>query len=648
MLTRKEQAAQLKNCTVQDPFWSYYVNLVCDTVLPFQEKILKDEVADAEKSHALENFRIAAGEKEGTFYGMIFQDSDVYKWLEAVAYALQNKPDAQLEQRADDVIDLICRAQADDGYLDTYFMLERPQDKWTNLLEGHELYCAGHMIEAACAYFETTGKTAFLQAACRLADHIDRRFGKDKTQGIPGHEEIELALLRLYRVTGEKRYLHLSAYFINARGQNPDFFAQEAEKRNWQYFGMDPKDTKYNQSHCPVRQQTEAVGHSVRAVYLYTAMADLAAETHDAGLYDACLRLFRNIAGQKMYVTGGIGSTAHGEAFTGAYDLPNDSAYAETCASVGFAFFARKMLEIHPCAEFADVMERCFYNGVLAGMQRDGKRFFYVNPLEAVLGLSGKEAPYRHVLPQRPRWYACACCPPNAARLIGSIGRYAWGEGDGTIYAHMLLGGTYHAACGAVLDVQSDYAWQGKAQISVRALPHPQPFTLALHIPSWCSSFTLRINGENAEYRLENGYCCVTRTWANGDCVELVLQTEVKRVYAASAVRADAGCVCLMRGPFVYCFEACDNGEELHRLRLPRSAAITPHCKDDACLGHYVQLQCPGFRLSDSTTLYSFSRPDAQACTLYALPYFLWSNRAPGSMRVWLVETEDLPKTARM
>lgn len=647
MLTRMERAAKLKNCTIDDGFWSYYVDLVCNTVVPLQEKIFNDEAADTQKSHALDNFRLAAGEKSGSFYGMLFQDSDVYKWLEAAAYALQNWPDAALEQRCDAVIGLICRAQEEDGYLNTYFTLERPNDKWTNLLEGHELYCAGHMIEAACAYFEVTGKNALLQAACRLADHIDRRFGPGKTAGIPGHEEIELALLRLWRVTGEKRYLDLAAYFVNTRGQDPAFFEKEAQKRSWDYFGMDPKDTEYNQSHRPVRRQTEAVGHSVRAMYLYTAMADLAAETNDRSLYDACVRLYENVTGQKMYVTGGIGSTVHGEAFTAAYDLPNDSAYAETCAAVGLVFFARKMLQISPKGTYADVMERCLYNGVLSGMQRSGDRFFYVNPLEAVQGLSGQARPYSHVLLRRPRWYTCACCPPNLARLIGSLGRYAWGEGEGTVYAHLLLGGEYRAENGAVIGVQSAYPWQGQVSFCTRALPENQaelPFTLAVHIPSWCSAFSLCVNGEKAAFPVRDGYCYIARTWRRGDRVDLHLQIEPRRVYANAHVRADAGCVCLSRGPLIYCFEACDNGEELHCLRLPRSAAVSECTKDDPVLGRYIELDLPGFRVSGGEALYSFAPPQAGSCTLRALPYYLWSNRAPGSMRVWLLETGERPQ----
>lgn len=645
MPERKEHAAKLKDAAVNDPFWSYYVDLVRDTVLPYQEKILKDAVEGAEKSHALENFRIAAGEASGSFYGMIFQDSDVYKWLEAVAYALQNTPDPALEKRADEVIALIGRAQEDDGYLDTYFTLVRPGEKWTNLLEGHELYCAGHLIEAACAYFEATGKDALLRTACRLADHIDRRFGPGKTPGIPGHEEIELALLRLYRTTGEKRYRDLSAYFINARGTDPVFFEKEAAKRDWQYFGMDPKNTKYNQSHAPVRDQREAVGHSVRAMYLYTAMAGLAGETNDRPLYDACVRLYQNVVEKKMYVTGSIGSAAHGEAFGGAYDLPNDLAYAETCAAIGLVFFTRQMMQICPRGIYADVMERCLFNGILAGMQHDGKRFFYVNPLEAVSGLSGVERPYRHVLLQRPRWYSCACCPPNLARLIGSIAHYAWGEGEGVVYSHLPLGGEYRAQSGAVIGVQSAYPWQGDVSFAIRtAAQDGAAFTLAVHIPSWCRAFSVCLNGRPAEFPLKDGYVYITRRWESGDCVQLHLQMEVQRVYANPAVRADAGCVCLMRGPLVYCFEACDNGEALHSLRLGRSAAITQKEENDVHLGNYVALSVPGFRAQGGDALYSFSAPAETPCTLKAVPYFLWSNRAPGSMRVWLPETGTTPQ----
>ena len=372
----------LRQIKIRDPFWSNLQKKIIEVVIPFQERVLNDQEEGVEKSHALDNFRIAAGLKEGEFYGMVFQDSDVAKWLEGVAYSLAVKPDPALEQRADDIIAVIEKAQQPDGYLNTYFTIKEPDHRWQNLLECHELYCAGHMMEAAVAYYEVTGKDRLLKVMERMADHIAERFGPDREHGIPGHQEVEIGLMRMYRATGKEAYKCLARYFLEERGKNPAFFEEETKRRGWEHFHMDPKDTKYNQSHATVYEQDEAVGHSVRAVYMYTAMADLAAEEKDEKLFAACRRLFDNVTEKKMFVTGGIGSTVEGEAFSVEYELPNDTNYAETCASIGLVFFAHNMLKTEKNGRYADVMERALYNGIISGMQLDGKRFFYVNPLE--------------------------------------------------------------------------------------------------------------------------------------------------------------------------------------------------------------------------------------------------------------------------
>lgn len=635
-MKKTETQSSLKRCRVEDGFWTPIQELITDTVIPYQEKILKDQVPGAAKSHAIENFRIAAKESKGQFYGMVFQDSDVAKWLEAVAYSLERKPDAKLEARADEIIDLIEKAQQPDGYLNTYFTIKEPEHRWQNLLECHELYCAGHMMEAAVAYYEATGKDKLLKVMCRMADHIDSRFGKGKTEGIPGHEEIELALLRLYRATGEERYKQLSAYFINQRGKNPHFFEEEAARRDWNLLGMNPKDTEYNQSYAPVRDQKEAVGHSVRAMYLYTAMADLAAETGDKDLYQACRVLFESTTQRRMYVTGGIGSSVHGEAFTQDFDLPNDTAYAETCASIGLVFFARKMLALETKGEYADVMERCLYNGILSGMQKDGSRFFYVNPLEVVPGLSGKWPEYKHDLPARPKWYACACCPPNLARLVESLGEYAWGENQTTVFSHLYLGGSYTAQDGTVIKSKSAYPWKGR--ISYEVNPGDSFTTLAIHIPAWCKEFTLEVNGKELAIPLKDGYCYLKRDWEKGDKVSLSFSIKPRRVYADPRVREDSGKVCLMRGPLVYCLEAVDNGKGLCRLQLPRSVAIvTAHDKDED-IGSFVSLRFTGLKEKNFKHLYEDHPPETEPVPVKAVPYFLWANRKQGAMRVWINE----------
>lgn len=639
-MKKQEMEANIASCQVDDDFWSYFQRLVTDEVIPYQEKILNDEIPGVEKSHALENFRIAAGDSKGEFYGMVFQDSDVAKWLEAVAYSLQVKPDKNLEARADDVIDIIGRAQQEDGYLNTFFTIKEPEHRWQNLLQCHELYCAGHMMEAAAAYYESTGKDKLLKVMCRMADHIDARFGEGKQEGIPGHEEVEIGLLRMYRATGEERYKKLAEYFINQRGRNPEFFVEEAKKRDWNHFDMRPEDTKYNQSHLPVREQDVAVGHSVRAMYLYTAMADLAGQTDDQSLYDACLRLWKNTTNRQMYVTGGIGSTVHGEAFTKDYDLSNDTVYAETCASIGLVFFARKMLEMKPSAEFADVMERCIYNGVLSGMQHDGKRFFYVNPLEVIPGLSGEQKEYEHVIPKRPQWYACACCPPNVARLLSSLGKYAWGENDDTVYSHLFVGGSYSskAAGGMRVDMKSDYIERGNVIYTM----HPEKntrCTLAIHIPGWCKKYTIKVCGDiSDDANVRDGYCYITKEWRDGEQVEIQMEMKIRRIYTNTAVRENEGCVALMRGPLVYCLEEEDNGKELYKLRLPRQAELSAERKQDEIIGNYIGIKFSGVRMISSDDLYSDEPPKAEKCDVWAVPYYLWGNRNAGEMRVWIPE----------
>ena len=633
MICKENTPLSVKNVDIHDGFFTPIQDLVRHVVIPYQEKILHDEIPGVEKSHAIENFEIAAGDKQGEFYGMVFQDSDLAKWLEAVAYSLAVEPDAELEARADALIDLVGRAQQEDGYLNTYFTVKEPERRWTNLMECHELYCAGHMIEAAVAYYECTGKDKLLKITCRMADHIDNRFGPGKVRGIPGHEEIELALLRLYSVTKEERYLKLAKYFIDERGQQPDYFVEE-EKQNggWKYFGMSTKKPEYMQNQAPVREQTTVEGHSVRAVYLLTGMADLAARTNDQELFDACDRLWDNMVEKRMYLTAGIGSTRDGEAFTIDYDLPNDTIYAETCASVGLCFFANQMLQMKPSAKYADIMERAFYNGTISGMQLDGKRFFYVNPLEVNPGVSGKLFGYEHVLPKRPGWYACACCPPNLARMIGSLASYAWAENETTIYSHLFVGGTakFQTAGGVTVQLTSNYPWDGNLTYKVTPATEGSTFTLAVRIPGWCKQYTLRVNGVevDASSLMKDGYAHITRAWKAEDTVYLSMEMPVEKVYANTAVRADAGCVALMRGPLVYAFESADNGEQLQALRIPRESVgrVLPFEKD--LLNGIVPIEIDGIRLVSSGELYSTEPPKEEKVVLRAIPYYTWGNRS--------------------
>lgn len=627
----------IRNVKVKDPFWSKFQELVISEMLPYQKAVFEGKNRNNRGGSAIENFRIAAGESKADYYGMVFQDSDLAKWIEAVAYSLSVKPDEKLEKEADEIIELIGRAQEADGYLNTYFQIKEPEHKWQNLLECHELYCSGHMIEAAVAYYEATGKDSLLKTMCKNADLICDRFGKGKERGYPGHQEIELALLRLYRVTKNEKYLNTAKYFLEERGTDPEYFAVEAAKRNWQHFGMNPENREYAQFHAPVKKQDRAVGHCVRAVYMYTAMADLAGETGDKELLLACEKLWENITQKHMYITGGIGSIAAGETFSADYYLPNDTVYAETCASVAMVFFARRMLELRQKGEYADIIEKELYNGVLSGMQIDGKHFFYVNPLEVVPGISGELHGYRHVLPQRQDWYACACCPPNLARLIMSLGRYAWGENEDTVFAHLYLGGKAHFDCAGGVGIKCESEYLRKGFVSFKLSPEKESkFTFAVHIPAWCKNFKIRINGQEETFELKDGYAYVNRNWQKGDTLTLELDLVPRKVYSNVHVRENAGCAALMYGPMVYCFEEKDNGKNLAALSIPEKAQIHALVEEHENIGEVLTLKFDGAKDISGGKLYEDEAPKLESCKLTAIPYHLWGNRGPGEMRVWM------------
>ncbi|AGT32221.1 glycosyl hydrolase [Geobacillus genomosp. 3] len=630
---------------VKDRFWKRYIDVVRHEVVPYQWEVLNDRIPDAEPSHAIENFRIAAGESDGEFYGMVFQDSDVAKWLEAVAYLLETKRDPELEALADDVIELLGRAQQPDGYLNTYYTVKEPGKRWTNLRDNHELYCAGHLIEAAVAYFRATGKRRFLDIMCKYADYIGTVFGRGEGQisGYDGHQEIELALLRLYEATGNENYLKLSQYFIDQRGQQPHYFDREKEARGetgrfWYDGGY-----RYHQAHIPVREQKQAVGHAVRALYMYTAMAGLAAKTGDESLKQACKTLWENVTKRQMYITGGVGSSECGESFTFDFDLPNDTAYAETCASIALVFWARRMLELETDGKYADVMERALYNGTISGMDLDGKKFFYVNPLE-VWPKACERHDKRHVKPVRKKWFSCACCPPNLARLIASIGHYIYSQTSDALFVHLYVGSDIRTELGgrSVEIVQeTNYPWDGTVRLTV--LPEsPGEFTIGLRVPGWCRGATLTINGEKVDMvaLIQKGYAYIKRIWKKGDQVELVFPMPVERIKAHPQVRANAGKVALQRGPIVYCLEEVDNGPNLANLFLPRDAHLEAHFEPDLLEG-VVVITGTAERMDESAwndELYRSSEPQTYQVPFRTIPYYVWCNRGEGEMTVWVNE----------
>jgi len=637
-----------KQVRIDDPLWTRYDKLVREVVIPYQYEALHDNVPGAEPSYSVNNFRIAAGRTKGEFGGLVFQDSDLAKYLEAVGYSLMTNPDPELERKADELIDLVAEAQQPDGYLNTYFTVKEPGKRWTNLQECHELYSAGHMMEAAVAYYEATGKRKLLDVMCRFADHVDEVFGPEdgKLRGYDGHQEIELALVKLYGATGNERYLRLARFFIDERGQQPNFFEREWEQLgrvshwNGNRFKL---DLKYHQAHLPVREQSEAVGHAVRALYMYAGMADLALIDGDRPLYDACVRLWNNTVKKQMYVTGGVGSNHEREAFSVDYELPNDTAYAETCASIALILFASRMLRIEAKGEYGDVLERALYNTVLAGMSQDGKHYFYVNPLEVWPSACKHNPGKHHVKSVRQPWFGCACCPPNAARLLASLGQYAYGTGGDTIYTHLYVGGELTTEAGGTLVTlrqQSDYTWKGQVQLTVTPAS-AAVFTLALRIPGWArDGFELRVNGEplSASAVVKDGYAYVTRQWQAGDRVDLALPMQPRWIESHPHVRANAGKVAIQRGPLVYCLEEADNGAPVASLAVLPGEPLTERY-DAAFFGGAVLLEGAAYRdhAGDwGDDLYREAARRADRTTFTAIPYFLWGNRGEGDMAVWV------------
>jgi DUF1680 family protein len=643
--------------TIDGGFWHRYKVLVRDTVIPYQWKAMNDEIPGAPKSHSVENFRIAAGVTRGAYDGMVFQDSDLAKWLEAAGNVLAEDPAGSPSLRAwvDEAVSLIAQAQQPDGYVNTYFTVKDPGGRWRNLREAHELYCAGHLIEAGVSLHRATGDRKILEVVTRLADHIESRFGTDpsKVPGYCGHEEVELALVKLARLTGEQRYMRLALYFVDQRGRAPTYFEAESAVPGFSsIWGI--KSLAYYQAHEPVRQQQDAVGHAVRAMYLYTAMADLALETGDRSLADSCDRLWQSVTGRKMYITGGIGSSAHLESFGPDFDLPNDTAYAETCAAIGLFLFSSRMARLHHEANYADVMERTLYNGILSGLGLDGRSYFYVNPLEVVPAVCDQNGSYRHVKYRRQPWYGCACCPPNIARTLSSLGDHACHLGPATLFIDLYQEGTITASLdGHELGVRvtTRYPWDGRIRLELTGGSGGE-LALALRIPSWSRSHSLTLNGAAvAGAAGADGYRHVSRRWAAGDVLELDLPMPVERLHADPRVRAAYGRVAVQRGPLVYCLEEVDNGVGLSTVRLPPDAVLEAVESPDL-LGGMVTIRSKGVQGSVlgrgqagglARPLYfrdppagSSSRP--VAVPLVFIPYFAWANRAPGEMTVWVRE----------
>ena len=612
--TRKLTAVPFQDVHITDSFWSPRIKTNSTATI-------EANLRQCELTGRIKNFAVAGKLESGKHEGQLYNDSDVYKMIEGIAYALSTERNPDLEKRTDAIIAKIAAAQQPDGYINTYYTLVKPEERWKNIAHGHEMYCAGHLIEAAAAYYQATGKKQLLEVARKMADHIGTVFGPDKRHDCCGHEEIELALVKLYRVTGEKRYLELAKFFLDTRGTTDG-------RRS---FG------DYAQDHKPVREQTEVAGHAVRAMYLYSAMADVAAETGDKELMAALDKIWHDVVDRKMYLTGGIGPSAKNEGFTVPYDLPNDSAYAETCAAIGMALWNHRMFMMTGDGKYADILEREVYNGLLSGVALTGDKFFYVNPL----GSKGKH----HRVP----WFDCSCCPTNIVRYIPAMGERAYAYRDNDIYAVLYMSGTATIPLkdGKVkITQETNYPWDGK--ITIKLEPE-KPFYFALHlrIPGWCrNTRTFKVRGVNhidPSARVAGPQVLVYgNEWKTGDVVELEFDMPAERVYADPHVQADAGRVALMRGPIVYSLEGVDNGGHVRDLVLPKDAKLTAEFKKDL-LGGVMVIRGEALQVSRDETGKLVTKP----VTFQAVPYSTWDNRSPGEMVVWLPETAELAEAAK-
>ena len=572
-----------------------------------------DRFADTGRFEAFKFSYVEGGDKPRPHF---FWDSDVAKWVEGAAYILSKHDDPELEAKVDEIVEDIKKNQGEDGYFNIYFTVIDPNGRFTDR-DKHELYCAGHLMEAAVAYSEAKGKNDLLDCMEKYADYIYRVFIEEKTAKFytPGHEEIEYALIRMYRHTGKKKYLEMAKHFIDLRGVNEEEFPGTNPYKISNFEG-----SKYNQSHLPVREQSEAVGHSVRAMYLYMAMAALAKETGEQELIDACHRLYEDTVMRKMYITGGIGSIHVGECFTLPYDLPNDTSYAETCAAIGLMFFSQTMMGLENNSLYADVCERALYNGVLSGYSVSGKGFFYENPLEINLSerFINPWGRRRLSITERVECFNCSCCPPNIVRVMSSLGNYIYGYEDGVLYINQFISSSLKdgdISC----EMTTEYPKTGVISLKAEGVDY-----VAVRIPSWCDKFEI-----NAPYEMKNGYALVK---ADKEIV-VELDMAVKAVWANTKVLRDVGKVCITRGPIVYCAEGVDNGNNLHRYSIGKD--FNPTVSEGAFGLPEITVDAYEIK-SGADTLYSSCAPTKEKTTLKLIPYNAFANRGASDMAVWI------------
>lgn len=574
---------------IQDNFWSPRLAKHISATLP----VCIDQIEN--QTGRIRNFENAA-KGEGEHSGIFFDDSDVYKALEGIAYSLINNPNPELEKKADEWIDKFAAAQQPDGYINTFYTLTGLDKRWTNM-DKHEMYCAGHMTEAGVAYYKATGKRKLLDVCIRMADHMMTQFGPDKRHWVPGHEEIELALVKLYEVTQEEKYLDFANWLIEERGHGHGTMGGEGE---WNPY--------YYQDEMPVREMTDIAGHAVRCMYLYCGMADVAALKKDTGYIKALDRLWDDVVLRNMYITGGIGSSRHNEGFTEDYDLPNLDAYCETCASVGMVYWNQRMNQFTGDSKYIDVLERSMYNGALAGISLAGDRFFYVNPLES----KGEH--------HRQAWYGCACCPSQISRFLPSIGNYIYGTSDKAIWVNLYMGNTTEVPTdkgNIVLKQETSYPWSGQVQLTV-STSSPLKKEIRMRIPGWCKQYTLAVNGKQVSPAIEKGYAVLDNEWKSGDIITLDMAMPVEMVEADSRVKENIGKRAIQRGPLVYCMEETDNKQGFDKLAVSAATTFTEGF-DANLLDGVVAIQAANGNEN-----------------IRLVPYYTWDNRDAGKMKVWI------------
>lgn len=601
---------------------------------------LKHAYAMLHKAGNFHNLKLAAGLETGSFRGMNFADENIYKWLEAVGWELGRAPDPELQSLADEAISLLFQAQAPDGYLNSYYQVVEPDGRWSDMDFGHELYCAGHLFQAAVAFRRALGDDRLLQIAVRFADHIESVFAPGKKEEACGHPEVEMALVELSRLTGNERYRQLAQFFVDQRGKN-------------KMRGIGANGPTYHQDHVTVREAQEVAGHAVRQMYLATAIADLYMESGEQALLQTSRRLWEDMTRGKMYITGGVGSRYDGESFGESFELPPDQCYCETCAAIGNFFWNWRMLLSSGESRYADLMERLLYNAILSSPSLQGTGFFYVNPLMLRDGRYVRlstNPDQEHNTSGRPQWHSVSCCPPNFMRLLASLSHYFVTHNETGIqihhYGNMQVSINQHEQDAKTLQVDTDYPWDGRVRITVNH-NGKQDWTLTLRIPGWCQSFRVQVNGQQEHFDSDSGYIKVQRQWTAGDIVEIEFDMQPFFVQADPRVDSVRGCVALQRGPVVYCLEEADQESDVNLLEanIDASETLVSHWRGDL-LGGVVILEGVGYQeqqphnhangLYRSLKTGGDGQRPVRKVKLIAIPYYAWGNRGLKSMRVWI------------